>query len=215
MVTYLDSGDLFQIRGLWGQVSGFTTNPSLMKASGITNYREFAKLAHASSIEKPISFEVTTGEVYEQAHWLSSLGDNVFVKVPVTNDVLIKKLSSENVKINVTAVMTLDQIRSVTRWLNPKVPAVLSIFCGRIADTGRDPIPFITEALRVKHATTKVLWASTRELLNMKQAQAAGTDIITVSPELLRKTYLFGKDLLQYSYETVKQFEDDSKGINW
>ena len=215
MVTYLDSGDLFQIRGLWGQVSGFTCNPSLMKASGITNYREFAKLAHASSIEKPISFEVTTGEVYEQAHWLSSLGDNVFVKVPVTNDVLIKKLSSENVKINVTAVMTLDQIRTATKWLNPKVPAILSIFCGRIADTGRDPVPFITESLRVKHAATKVLWASTRELLNLKQAQAAGADIITCSPDLVRKSYLFGKDLLQYSYETVKQFEDDSKGINW
>ena len=115
--------------------------------------------------------------------------------------------------MNITAIMTFEQIRGAARWLRPQTPAILSIFCGRIADTGKDPVPFITEATRVKHANTKVLWASTRELYNIKQAEQAGADIITVTPDILGKMHLIGKDLAQYSLETVKMFYNDGKEI--
>ena len=154
-----------------------------------------------------------------QAREIASWGDNVYVKIPCTNTkaestaLLIRKLSAEGIKLNITAVMTFDQIKNLARCLHPQTPSILSIFCGRIADTGRDPVPFITQASRVKHAATKILWASTREVLNFKQAQACGADIITMTPDLIKKLDLSGKDLALYSLDTVKQFYEDAKGL--
>jgi transaldolase len=156
-----------------------------------------------------------------QAREISSWGSNVYVKIPCTltdgrsTGLLVSKLGKRGVKVNVTAVMTLQQIGEMCRFIWVGTPAILSIFCGRIADTGRDPIPFITKALQQKHDKTQILWASTREVLNVKQAEAAGADIITLSPDLIRKLDLFGKDLAQYSLETVKQFFEDGKGIEF
>ena len=203
------------------QVEGFTTNPTLARAAGVSEYTAFANQALLASQGKPISFEVFADELVEmerQARVIHSWGDNVYVKIPCTltngrsTGLLVSKLSRRGIKVNVTAVMTFDQISEMARFLWVGTPAIVSIFCGRIADTGRDPVPFITKALQQKHDKTQILWASTRELLNIKQADAAGADIITVSPALLAKTALFGKDLGEYSLETVKQFHKDGKG---
>jgi len=182
--------------------------------------REFAELALKIANGKPISLEVFADDMEgmeSQAREISSWGDNVYVKIPCTNTkaestaLLIRKLSAEGIKLNVTAVMTFDQINNLARCLHPTTPSILSIFCGRIADTGRDPVPFITQASRVKHAETKILWASTREVLNFKQAQACGADIITMTPSLIEKLDLSGKDLALYSLATVKEFYEAGK----
>ena len=221
MVIYLDSGDLEEIQRLWPQVAGFTTNPSLMKKAGITHYREFARQALTLAGDKPISFEVFCDDLVEmeqQAREISSWGANVYVKIPCTlsngrsTGLLVSKLGRRGVKVNVTAVMTLQQVGEMCRFIWVGTPAVLSIFCGRIADTGRDPVPFITKSLQQKHDKTQILWASTREVLNVKQAESAGADIITVSPELIHKMELIGRDLTDYSLETVKQFYRDGQG---
>lgn len=221
VAIYLDSGDVSEMMK-WTHVSGFTTNPSLARKAGIKNYQEFAQAAIAAASGKPLSLEVLADDLYtmeQQARIIASWGDNVYVKIPVTSTsgattgYLVNKLAVDGVKINVTAVLTLDQIRHIARYLYAGTPAILSIFAGRIADTGRDPIPFITEALRSKYDKTKVLWASTRELYNLTQAEKCGCDIITVSPELLAKRHLIGKDLAQYSLDTVRQFYEDAKGI--
>ena len=221
MVIYLDSGDLEEIQRLWPQVAGFTTNPSLMKKAGITHYREFARQALTLAGDKPISFEVFCDDLVEmeqQAREISSWGANVYVKIPCTlsngrsTGLLVSKLGRRGVKVNVTAVMTLQQVGEMCRFIWVGTPAVLSIFCGRIADTGRDPVPFITKSLQQKHDKTQILWASTREVLNIKQAESAGADIITVSPELIHKMELIGRDLTDYSLETVKQFYRDGQG---
>lgn len=172
---------------------------------------------------KPVSFEVFGDDydtMYEQAKTISSWGENVYVKIPVTNSfgsdlqLLIKALSGEGVKLNITAVMTREQIRANVHYLSPLTPAILSIFAGRIADTGRDPVPFITEAIRVKNDKTKVLWASTREVYNVTQAQQAGADIITISPALLQKmNEMKEMDLNRLSLMTVQQFHKDSQGL--
>lgn len=217
---FLDGADLALIRELESQVDGFTTNPSLMKTTTITNYKAWASLVIDASNHKPVSFEVVSDdfEIMEsQAREIASWGDNVYVKIPAcltsgkSSGSLIRCLSHEGIKVNVTAVMTLDQINTLTRCL--RAPAIFSIFCGRIADTGRDPVPHITQACRVKHAETQILWASTREVLNVKQAQSAGADIITMTPDLIRKMALFGKDLAEYSRETVAMFYNDGKRI--
>ena len=218
---YLDTGDWGLIGKYYDQVEGFTTNPTLARDSGVVDYGAFLNMAILSARDKPISFEVFADELVEmerQARKISTWGDNVYVKIPCTltngrsTGLLVGKLSRRGIKINVTAVMTFEQIAEMTRFLFVGTPAILSIFCGRIADTGRDPVPFITKALQQKHDKTKILWASTRELLNIKQADAAGADIITVTPALLAKMELFGKDLGEYSLETVKQFHKDGHG---
>ena len=218
---YLDSADWGLINKYYDQVEGFTTNPTLARDSGVMDYAAFLNMATMCSRGKPISFEVFADELVEmerQARKISTWGENVYVKIPCTltngrsTGLLVGKLSRRGIKINVTAVMTFEQIAEMTRFLFVGTPAILSIFCGRIADTGRDPVPFITKALQQKHDKTKILWASTRELLNIKQADAAGADIITVTPALLAKMELFGKDLGEYSLETVKQFHKDGHG---
>ncbi len=222
MVIYLDGADLKTMRELGPQVGGFTTNPSLMKKAGITNYQKFITQALDAANGKPISFEVIADDISQmesQARVLSSMAPNIYVKIPVTNTMgestsyLCRKLSAEGIRLNVTAVFTFDQITNICRSLWKD--SIISIFCGRIADTGIDPVPYITKATMVRSSFTKILWASTRELLNVKQAQAAGADIITITPDLLRKLTLMGKNLGEYSLETVKQFYTDAEGIQF
>ena len=206
---------------LRNQVDGFTTNPTLAKDAGVTDYPSFIDRALTFSDGKPISFEVFADELVEmerQAKVISSKGENVYVKIPCTltngrsTGLLVSKLTRKGIKVNVTAICTFEQISEMARFLYVGTPSILSIFCGRIADTGRDPVPFITKALQQKHDKTQILWASTREVFNIKQADAAGADIITITPALLEKMKLFGKDLAEYSLDTVKQFHKDSKG---
>lgn len=219
---YLDGADLKTMRELEPLVAGFTTNPSLCRKAGITDYRKFCQQALEAAKGKPISFEVFADDISQmesQARALASFGSNVYVKIPVTNtqgestSYLCRKLSGEGVKLNVTAVFTMDQITTVCRSLWKD--SIISIFCGRIADTGVDPLPFITKACMVRASPTKILWASTREVLNVKQAQQAGADIITLTPDLVQKLKLTGKNLTEYSLETVKMFFEDAKGIEF
>lgn len=205
------------------RISGFTTNPTLMRKSGISDYSAFAKDVLAHIKDRPISFEVFADdfpEMNRQARLIASWGKNVFVKIPITNTrgesalPLIRSLSVEGrVQVNVTALCTLSQVAGVAEALKGGAPAVVSVFAGRIADTGRDPMPIIAAARAICDASgadAEVLWASTRELLNIKQAEAAGAQIITVPPDLLKKLNLFGKDLAEYSLDTVKMFAADA-----
>ena len=221
MVIFLDGADLETMKAYESRVAGYTTNPSLMRKAGIDNYKSFAA-AVLMLTNKPVSFEVFADDLptmREQGEQIAAWGDNVYVKIPITTTSglstgpVIAALSMIGIKVNVTAIMTLDQIRTAARHIYPTTPAILSIFAGRIADTGRDPVPFITTALRVKPSETQVLWASTREVYNVKQAEQAGADIITMTPDLIKKMDLFGKDLAQYSLDTVKMFYNDAKGI--
>lgn len=218
---FLDGAAPEAMRDFESRVEGFTTNPSLMRQAMIADYRSFARGVLEIVNGKPVSFEVfsdTLTEMGMQAIEIASWGKNIYVKIPVTTTTgescapLIKSLGERGIKVNATAIMTMAQIDTVARSLVG--PSILSIFCGRIADTGRDPVPFITKALHVKKAETKILWASTREVLNVKQAEMAGADIITMSPDLIKKMDLFGKDLAEYSRETVQQFYDDAKGLS-
>lgn len=218
---YFDGADLVAMKKYISQVDGVTTNPSLCKKAGVMNYSLFAQQALAIADGRPVSFEVFTDdedEMEEQALRIALWGKAVFVKIPVTNTKgesmarLIRKLSEAGVKVNVTAVFTREQVRTVARAIYSGTPAIISIFAGRIADTGVDPEPMFYEAQRVKHDKTKILWASTRELYNIKQAEKCA-DIITITPEYLAKLHLFGKDLAQYSLETVAQFHGDGQGV--
>jgi transaldolase len=204
-----------------GRVQGFTTNPTLMSKAGITNYMAFAQEVLRVVTDLPVSFEVFSDEfdgMHEQARKLSALADNVYVKIPITNTrgesscPLIRALSGEGLKLNITAMMPLQQVRDVADALNPEVPAIVSVFAGRIADTGRDPLPFMREALDILGPlpAAELLWASPREALNIIQAEQMGCHIITITPALLKKAVLFGKDLNTFSLETVKMFYDDA-----
>ena len=202
-------------------IKGFTTNPTLMRKAGIIDYKAFA-LDVLSIIKKhPISFEVFSDhfdEMLEQALLIAGWGSNVYVKIPVTNSLgepsyhFIRQLASMGVKQNVTALMTLSQVEEVVKALSQGPSAFISVFAGRIADTGRDPVPFMKKALSLlspyKHL--ELIWASPRELLNILQANKIGCHIITVTDELLKKIPLLGKDLQDYSLETVKMFRDDA-----
>ncbi len=203
-------------------IKGLTTNPSLMRKSGITDYNKFAKLILRSIKKKPISFEVFSDnfdEMGKQAKIINSWGSNVYVKIPITNSKgkysfnLIKKLSNEGIKLNITAITTIEQIVNLKKYLNKKVPSVISVFAGRIADTGRDPLPYIKRAINEfkSHKKAEVLWASTREVLNIIQANNCGCHIITVPPGLIDKTKLFSYNLKKYSLDTVKNFYIDAK----
>jgi transaldolase len=202
-------------------IKGLTTNPTLMKKVGITDYRAFCKDILTSIKDKPLSFEVFSDDFTEmerQAMEIASWGSNVYVKIPVTNTkketcyALVKKLASQGVKVNVTALMTLAQTRDVVAALNPNVPSYVSIFAGRIADTGRDPVPLMAaavEMLKVAPAA-ELIWASPRELLNIFQADDIGCQVITVTNDLLKKLSLVGFDLDEYSLDTVRMFYDDA-----
>lgn len=202
-------------------IRGLTTNPTLMKRAGITDYRAFCKdiLTHVK--DKPLSFEVFSddfAEMERQAMEIASWGENVYVKIPVTNTErrtcfdLVTKLSRQKVKVNVTAITTLTQVRDVVAVLNPNVPSYVSVFAGRIADTGRDPVPIMAaavEMLKIAPAA-ELIWASPRELLNIFQANEIGCQVITVTNEILKKLDLVGYDLVEYSLDTVKMFYSDS-----
>ena len=202
-------------------VKGLTTNPTLMKKAGITDYRAFCKDILTSVKDKPLSFEVFSddfSEMERQALEIASWGENVYVKIPVTNTkqetcyALVKKLSNQKVKLNVTALMTLDQVSNVVASLDPNVPSYVSVFAGRVADTGYDPVPMMAKAVGILNAApaSELIWASPRELLNIFQADDIGCHVITVTNEILKKLSLVGYDLDQYSLDTVKMFYKDA-----
>ena len=202
-------------------IQGFTTNPTLMRKAGVTDYRAFAREVLDAIPDRPISFEVFSDDFAEmdrQAREIASWGKNVYVKIPVTNTrgqpsyEVVKQLSGAGIKLNVTAVFTLAQVRDVMAHLAPDTPAYVSVFAGRIADTGRDPMPHMAAALALVHLspTAELIWASPRELLNVFHADAVGCDIITMTNDLLAKLTSAGKDLGQFSLETVKMFRDDA-----
>lgn len=204
-----------------GVVKGFTTNPTLMKKAGVTNYEAFAHkvLEHITTL--PISFEVFSddfAEMEQQAMKIKSWGSNVYVKIPVMNTKkqsacpLIKKLAAAGVKLNVTAILTTQQVKEVAAVLNPNVPSIVSVFAGRVADTGVNPLPLMKESLSILKPNTqaKLLWASSRELFNVIEANDMGCHIITVTPEILKKLSMLGKDLTDLSWDTVKMFYEDA-----
>lgn len=202
-------------------ISGFTTNPTLMRKAGVTDYRAFAQQAIAAIPDKPISFEVIADDLLTmntQALELASWGQNVYVKIPITTTSgestlqMVKCLSLVGVKINVTAVMTMHQIQDAIDTVGGLAPTIVSVFAGRIADTGEDPMPFITTALvnSYRFSNVEVLWASPREVFNVYQADRVGCHIITATPDILKKLSLIGRDLAGYSLETVKMFYDDA-----
>lgn len=214
----LDSIMAARSRGL---VKGFTTNPTLMARAGVTNYLNFAREVLRIVPDLPVSFEVFSDEFDEmerQAHVLRDLGANVYVKIPIMNtrgessSSLIARLSREGIPLNITAMMTLRQVREVVAALDPACPAFISIFAGRIADSGRDPLPIMREALELlrPRPRAELLWASPREALNILQAEWIGCPIITVTPDLLAKAESFGKDLEEFSLETVRMFRRDA-----
>lgn len=205
-----------------GVVTGFTTNPTLMRKIGLTDYEAFAREALVAVAGMPISFEVFADEFDEmerQARLIATWGDGVYVKIPITNTraessiPLIAKLSAAGVKLNVTAILTLDQVRDVVNALDANTPAIVSVFAGRIADTGVDPVPLMREAAEICAAKPKaeLLWASPRELLNIFQADEVGCHIITVTSDILKKyTTMVGKPLDELSLDTVKMFYNDA-----
>ena len=208
-------------------VKGLTTNPSLMKKSGITDYVTFCKDILKDIKTKPISFEVFADhftEMKRQALEIASWGKNVYVKIPITNSEgesslpLIKELSLSGVKLNVTAVLTLEQSWGACQSLKGGAPSILSIFAGRIADTGRDPIPLMQAAVALCRATDsniELLWASSREALNIVQADQMGCHIITATTDLIKKISMFNKDLTELSLDTVRMFKTDAESAGY
>lgn len=216
---YSDGANLAQMIAAQNdeRISGLTTNPSLLRAAGVQHYERFAKTA-LEIVTKPISFEVISDDESEmemQAHRISSWAENVYVKIPIMNSLghssinLIERLSGDGIKLNITAVFTAKQIMNAALVLRG-APAILSIFAGRIADTGVDPVPLFKQARKYCTMNVEILWASTREVFNIKQAEQAGADIITCAPEILRKMAMFDYDLEKYSRDTVKMFFDDA-----
>lgn len=202
-------------------IKGLTTNPTLMKKAGITDYKAFCKDILVSIKDKPLSFEVFSdnfAEMERQALEISSWGENVYVKIPITNTKqegsysLIKRLSDQKVKLNITALMTIDQVRNVVTTIDPKIPSYVSVFAGRIADTGVDPVPIMMEAVKILKAApaSELIWASPRELLNIFQADEVGCQIITVTSDIIKKLSLVGYSLDDYSLDTVKMFYADA-----
>jgi transaldolase len=202
-------------------IKGFTTNPSLMRKAAVNDYETFARKVLAAIVDRPVSFEVFADDfasMAEQARTIAAWGRNVNVKIPVTNTKgqpateLIRALSSEGVSLNVTAVFTLDQVRAVAEALDRNTASIVSVFAGRIADTGMDPVPHMAACKQIlaHRPKAELLWASTRELLNIFHAEESGCDIVTVPNEFLSKLDLVGKDLAQYSRETVQAFYRDA-----
>ncbi len=207
-------------------IAGFTTNPTLMRKAGISDYRAFAMQVLRAIPDKPISFEVFSDEFAEmeqQAREISTWGREVYVKIPVTNTRgesacrLIERLAAEGVKLNVTALMTVPQVREVSSALRDGALSYISVFAGRVADTGRDPVPLMAEAIEVMkpYPTQRLIWASPRELLNVFHADSIGCHIITVTNDILKKLALVDKDLSAYSLDTVKMFHDDAKAAGF
>ena len=225
---FADGADLKSIRESAGNplIKGFTTNPTLMRNAGVTDYKAFALDVLKVVPKLPVSFEVFADDfptMELQAREIASWGKNVYVKIPISNTKgefagpLIGKLARAGVQLNVTAIMTLDQVKDLAEVLSPTVPSVVSVFAGRIADTGRDPIPHMVECLKLLKGrpAAELLWASPREVLNIFQADDIGCHIITVTPDHLKKLSLVGKDLDAYSRETVSMFYKDASAAGY
>ena len=202
-------------------IKGFTTNPTLMRRANVRDYRSFARDMLAAVPDRPVSFEVFSdecGEMEQQALEIASWGENVYVKIPVTNTQgefsgpLIKRLSQAGVKLNVTALTTLGQVEAVSECFARQTSGFVSVFAGRIADTGRDPVPIMAQAVQILRSRPKaeLIWASPRELLNIVQADAIGCHIITATSDILARLPLIGKDLVEFSLETVRMFRNDA-----
>ena len=225
---FADGADIDGIREMASDplIRGFTTNPTLMRKAGVADYKSFAIEALNIVTDRPISFEVFADDFDEmeaQALEIASWGDNVNVKIPITNTKgdsavpLVGRLSGKGVVVNVTAMFTLDHVRSVIDVLDAETPAILSVFAGRVADSGRDPVPHMKKAVEIAAAkpNAEILWASPRELLNIFQADAVGCHIITVTNDVLKKLSGIGKDLEAFSLETVKMFYDDAAAAGY
>jgi transaldolase len=225
---FADGADLSGIKEMAANpaIQGFTTNPTLMRKAGIADYKAFALQALQLVGGRPISFEVFAddfGEMEKQAFEIASWGKNIYVKIPVTNTkgefsgALVERLSRVGVQLNVTAIMTTGQVKRVTDRLAADTPAIVSVFAGRIADTGRDPLPIMAEAVKVMKAkpNAELVWASPRELFNIFQADAVRCHIITATNDILKKLPLVGKDLDAYSLETVEMFYKDAKAAGY
>jgi transaldolase len=221
---YADGADLVTMREMarhaW--IKGFTTNPTLMRQAGVSDYRQFALDVLAAIPDRPISFEVFSDEFEEmaiQARAISTWGEHVYVKIPVTNTrgessiEIIRALTRAGIKVNVTAILALDQVGAVSAALAGGSPAYVSVFAGRVADTGRDPVPLMAAAVELVSIApnAELIWASPREVLNIIQADAVGCHIITVTADLLKRLDVVGRDLHAYSLETVRMFHDDAK----
>ena len=220
---FADGADLVSIEKLNmdQNISGFTTNPSLMKKAGVTDYKEFCQDVLKIIKDKPVSFEIFSDDLdkmYDQANEIASWGKSIFVKIPITNSKgektsgLIKKLLENKVKCNVTAILTIQQVKEIYEISNFETEVIISIFAGRIADTGIDPIPMMTEAVNIckTKKNIEILWASTRELINIYQANQINCQIITVPHDILKKIPLIGKNLDDLSLETVQMFLNDA-----
>lgn len=203
-------------------ISGLTTNPTLMRKAGINDYIDFAKKVLRVITTKPISFEVFSDDLDEmktQGEKIASWAENVYVKIPVTNSLgqstctVVEHLSNKGIKVNVTAVMLEDQVTEIIKVLNPSVPSYVSLFAGRIADTGRDPVPIVRNCVEIisQNSNSELIWASPRELLNVFQANDVGCQIITATTDLLNKLNLIGRNLKEYSLDTVNMFYEDAK----
>lgn len=225
---FADGADLKSMRALAAdpRIKGFTTNPSLMRKAGVEDYEAFAREVLKAIPDRPVSFEVFADDFAEmeaQAGEIATWGPNVYVKIPIQNTEaksaapLIARLSKRGIALNVTAIFTLAQVRATAEALDPATPAVVSVFAGRIADTGVDPMPLMRQSAEVLRSRPKaeLLWASPRELLNIYQADEAGCHIITVAPDVLGKLGLVGKDLDAYSLETVKVFYQDATAAGY
>jgi transaldolase len=225
---YCDGADLKDIARMAANplIRGFTTNPTLMRKAGVADYAGFAREALAIVGNKPISFEVFSddfSEMEREARIIATWGGNTYVKIPVSNTAgasavpLIRKLSADGIALNVTAVFTLEQVREIADALAGSVPSIVSIFAGRIADTGVDPMPLMSQAAGIlsSRPQSELLWASPRELLNVFHADASGCHIITATPDILAKLSLVGKDLRDYSLDTVKMFYNDAKAAGY
>ena len=220
---FADGADLVSIEKLNmnQNISGFTTNPSLMKKAGVTDYKKFCQDVLKITKDKPVSFEIFSDDLdkmYDQANEITSWGKSIFVKIPITNSKgektsgLIKKLLENKVKCNVTAILTIQQVKEIYEISNFETEVIISIFAGRIADTGIDPIPMMTEAVNIckTKKNIEILWASTRELINIYQANQINCQIITVPHDILKKIPLIGKNLDDLSLETVQMFLNDA-----
>lgn len=225
---FADGADLAGMKEMYANplIRGFTTNPTLMRKAGVRDYRSFAREVLAEIPDRPISFEVFADDfeaMERQAREIASWGENVNVKIPITNThgvpaaPLVERLARAGVRVNVTALTTLDQVREITVRLDPETPAIVSVFAGRIADTGIDPVPLMAEAVHILRVRPKaeLIWASPRELLNIFQADAVGCHIITATNDILKKLSLIGKDLRAYSLETVQMFHNDAKAAGF
>jgi len=225
---YADGADFDSIMKLAANpvIKGFTTNPTLMRKAGIEDYEKFARKLLSAITDRPISFEVFSDDLpamEKQARIIAGWGKNINVKIPVTNTLgeftgpVIERLSADGINVNVTAVFTLQQVRDITTRLSSQAPAIISVFAGRVADTGVDPLPIMRESLQIMSAKPRaeLIWASPRELLNIIQANDIGCHIITVTHDILGKLGLIGKSLEQYSLETVQMFHRDAAAAGY